>query len=398
MSAADAPKGLPSFASFLESVQAASFDTYSGREEVQVRDQDAFTEMQNYILGLYRGVEVIHSFVDANGQIFDCIPIEQQPALKAAPGQPPRLPPDIPPVAERADSVIPRAGVASHEQPKERDRYGNVTQCPAGSIPMRRITLEEVARSQTVRHYHQKGPVKGRHPYLSGPDATSAMHKYAHARQDVANIGGHSYLNIWRPTVTGNQIFSLSQHWYAGGSSASLQTVEAGWIVWPARFGTNPVSFIYWTADNYVHTGCWNLDCPAFIQTNGTWTLGGALTTISTPGGTQYDLEIAWYLYQDNWWLYVNGTGADNAIGYYPAAQYGSGALARNAASIDYGGETLASGNWPPMGSGAFASSAYGHAAYQREIYYITTAGRAALAGLTPVQNSPSCYTIQVTP
>jgi hypothetical protein len=34
------------------------------------------------IIDLYEGVEVVHSFVEENGQVFDCIPVEHQPSPK----------------------------------------------------------------------------------------------------------------------------------------------------------------------------------------------------------------------------------------------------------------------------------------------------------------------------
>lgn len=55
--------------------------------------------MRQYISDLYEGVEVAHSFVDDNGQVFDCIPVEQQFSLKgtpAGPAAPPDAPPDAP--------------------------------------------------------------------------------------------------------------------------------------------------------------------------------------------------------------------------------------------------------------------------------------------------------------
>jgi hypothetical protein len=32
-----------------------------------------------------------------------------------------------------------------------------------------------------------------------------------------------------------NEVFSLAQQWYVGGSGSSLQTVEGGWQVFPAQ-------------------------------------------------------------------------------------------------------------------------------------------------------------------
>lgn len=105
---------------------------------------------------------------------------------------------------------------------------------------------------------------------------------------------------------------------------------------------------------------------------------------------------MAWYLYQGNWWLYLSGTSANNAVGYYPASLFGSGPLASNAKGIDYGGEVVDTSTWPPMGSGAFASAGWQQAAYQRDIYYFAVGGGAQNGALTGVQNSANCFTISV--
>ena len=261
---------------------------------------------------------------------------------------------------------------------------------------MRRITLEELSRFESLDHFFRKGPAgNGRHPRLSAPQAVAATHKYAHAYQVVNNLGGHNFLNVWAPPIAANQIFSLSQHWYAGGSGAKLQTVEVGWQVYPQKYGNSkPALFIYWTADGYSHTGCYNLDCHAFVQTNPNWTFGGALGPVSSTGGTQYELEVAFYLYKGNWWLYLKGTRASQAVGYYPASIFGGGQLASNALDIDYGGETVGTTSWPPMGSSALASAGWQRAAFQRDIYFYPTGGGAQAAQLTASQPSPKCYTI----
>ena len=221
-----------------------------------------------------------------------------------------------------------------------------------------------------------------------------ATHRYAHASQLINNLGGHSYLNFWDPEIGANQVFSLSQHWYVAGSGNNLQTAEVGVQIYPQAYGTTkPVFFTYWTADAYNQTGCYNLTCPAFVQTNSSWALGGAISPWSTPNGAQYELEITYYLYQGNWWLYVNGTSAANAIGYYPGKIYNGGALLKGATEIDYGGEVVGTISWPPMGSGQFANAGYGKSAYHRGIYYFPTTGGQTNAALTVDQQWPQDYT-----
>ena len=119
--------------------------------------EGAFAEMKAHTLGLYEGIDagqVRRSFADAAGSIFDCIPVDQQPALRASRlAMPPSAPPD-PPLpggraggyAGHATAVPPRA-----QYPARPARRGCALH--GGGIPMRRITLESVTRFATLRDF-----------------------------------------------------------------------------------------------------------------------------------------------------------------------------------------------------------------------------------------------------
>jgi hypothetical protein len=228
--------------------------------------------------------------------------------------------------------------------------------------------------------------------------AQAPIRQYAHAYQSVANHGGNSRLNIWNPDSN----FSISQQWYSDGSGSSLQTLEGGWIKYPDKFGSSSVLFIYFTPDAYKQPGgkgCYNLDCTGFVQTTKNWALGGSFNSYSSVGGPQYEFGEQWKYYQGNWWLYLQGSGNLEAVGYYPGSVYNGGAMATDAAMVDYGGEVAPNGmTWPPMGSGNFANAGFGKAAYQQTIFYISTSDTGVWASLTPVQTAPSCYTIDYVP
>ncbi len=398
---------------FRKAVDAAKHEGMASVAGTKVAASE-FDAMKAHIARLYSGVTEVHSFEDENGSIFDCIPVNQQPSLKgAAPAQAPDMP-----GLEKAAGTASAAATGDRHPIQlteafgtgKKDRHGNERSCPAGHIPMRRVTLEELSRFESMRHFFQKSPVgEGRPPKGSVNASTAtvvaegistavaATHRWAHAYQNVNNLGGHSYLNVWDPPIGANQIFSLSQHWYVGGSGAALQTAECGWQVYPGKYGkTLPVFFIYWTADDYNKTGCYNLDCSAFVQTNHAVTIGGSLSPSSVYGGAQYEIQLSFYLSGGNWWLYWGGGAASNALGYYPASLYKGGAMASHASEIDYGGETVGTTSFPGMGSGHFAKEGYGKAAYQRNITYFPTTGGQVNASLTPSQSWPGCYTAQV--
>jgi hypothetical protein len=109
-----------------------------------------FEKIKDYILGYYKDVQPLGSFLDANGQTIDCIPFEQQPSVRAARAEGlvvARTAPD-PPQLEGMPSLGPRPQPI---QPKPL--------CPAGAVPIVRLTLDRLLRWGTLDNYFRKIPV-----------------------------------------------------------------------------------------------------------------------------------------------------------------------------------------------------------------------------------------------
>ena len=155
-----------------------------------------------------------------------------------------------------------------------------------------------------------------------------------------------------------------------------------GWQVYPQLWGGNDARlFVYSTSDGYsannFASGCYNVTCGRFVQTNSAIVLGGPLASYSTSGGSQS--EITLLAFRDDgsssnhdWWIYVNGV----AVGYYPNSLYSSTGLADKNARIDFGGElvndqTNGVNTSTQMGSGAFPSAGFQYAAYIKKIQYL---------------------------
>ncbi|HVZ52727.1 MAG TPA: neprosin family prolyl endopeptidase [Pseudolabrys sp.] len=391
--AAQTASGFVPFGEFIQSVRSANVAAFSGS---RVSGAVEFNEMRQYVLGLYDSVQVHHSYA-LGSQVFDCVPVAQQPSARDLAPRAIAPPPPMPPGGGSAGAV---QSVTQVDPQQRADAYGNSIGCEAGTIPMRRVTLQELSRFQTLQQFFRKSPDGTDDQHFNhgvGPSVT-ATHKYAHAYQNVTNYGGTSALNIWRPSINTakQQVFSLSQHWYVNFASGKTQTVEGGWQNYPQKYGSqNSALFIYWTADGYNKTGCYNLDCKAFVQTYSSVHLGHGFSKYSTAGGSQYEFTLTWYLYQGNWWM---GYGS-NWVGYYPGSLWSNKNLAKSSSEIDYGGETVGTTTWPPMGGGSFASKGFKYAAFQRLIkYYNNNSGSGTVvnAMLTMQQPSPKCYTINV--
>jgi hypothetical protein len=429
MSAQSGPNRFVPFNEFMASTAVAGFrpsssSTFSGGPTAGgiVADAASFEQMRHHIQDMYQDVQVSHSYV-LGSQTFDCIPIDQQPSVRKQGSKGIAATPPAPVLPTKTitgqDSPAGQAAAPPSQLPASRyDAFGNALGCEAHTIPMRRLTLDEMSHFKTLQEFFTKGPNgAGKAPVapapgsaptstlgfsansgsVFGPDAGAIppspfAHKHAYTYEWVNNVGGNSILNLWNPYVYTPwlEVFSLSQVWYIGGG----QTVEAGWQNYPAKYGSeNAALFIYWTADNYQNTGCYNLDCPGFVQVDNTWHFGSGFSAYSTVGGPQYELPIKWWLYYGNWWLSVNGTW----VGYYPGSIYGGGQLSRSATLIEFGGETVADGGYgyfyyPPMGSGNWANALSQHAAYQRQIYYIDTANNSQWASLNAGTEAPACY------
>jgi hypothetical protein len=172
--------------------------------------------------------------------------------------------------------------------------------CPEGT-PRIHVDLEKLTHFETLEDSQRKIPShlarvrttsSGAVPVSTGDfapptDGPSDEHQYARYIQDgTAHVGVESILNLWSPGTELSDEFSLSQIWAVNLSLH--QTTEAGWQVYRDKYGDGRARiFAFYTPDDYA-TGCYNLDRSAFVQTETSIALGGAFSTYSTVGGTQY--------------------------------------------------------------------------------------------------------------
>jgi hypothetical protein len=380
------------FNEFLSTTATAVYKpsmTY-GASGMTLANAAAFAEMRQYILNMYQygaPAPVTHSFA-VGSQIYDCMPIEQQPAFRLHGLQGiAAAPPASAGPAAGGKSTLPGADQTGHRAasaifPKGVDRFGNAIGCPSTTVPIGRITLEQITQFPTLKAFLSKSPDGKSQPPLPKAPMTSALqppspvqHMHDYTFQSTYNLGGNSTLSVNDPSVftPWGEVFSLSQVWYIGFSRSGLtQTVEAGWQVYPARIGAGPHLFAYWTADSYVSTDCYDYDCGAFVQYSGSIFLGAPISPVSVPGGAQFEMPIIYEWWAGNWWLGVDGQW----VGYYPGSLFGGGDMATHSVLAGFGGE-IVGGNgtsynyYPAMGDGWWGTNGWPWAAYQRQIWYI---------------------------
>jgi hypothetical protein len=132
------------FRRFIESVRSARASDYLSRPGSAVLDAAAFEAMRSYILRYYEKRDAVSSVVDGAGAVFDCIPVAQQIGLRDRAASE-AAPPDAPSPAP--EPGVPPAGSAS-----------TAASAPPGTIPVRRITLEDLVRFPTLEAFFGKDP------------------------------------------------------------------------------------------------------------------------------------------------------------------------------------------------------------------------------------------------
>jgi len=156
-----------------------------------VKDAASFTEMRQYVLTMYQGVQVGHSFVQ-DSSTFDCIRIHQQPSVRLLGLGTIATPPPLSALAAHSSpppdsaAIGPVSSASQIDPTKPTDTFGNAIGCGANTIPMRRITLEEMTGFPTVNQFLQKGPDGAGQPSVPGRASASVAaagpapsHKYA---------------------------------------------------------------------------------------------------------------------------------------------------------------------------------------------------------------------------
>ncbi|KAL2455208.1 Protein of Unknown Function (DUF239) [Abeliophyllum distichum] len=330
----------------------------------------------------------IKTIQSPDGDLIDCVLSHQQPAFDH-PQLKGQKPMDLP---ERPKGQIPTSSMS-----EENVQLWSITGefCPEGTIPIRRTTEQDFLRASSIRRFGRKirRPIRR--------DSSSNGHEHA-----VGYVSGDQYygakasINVWAPRVANRYEFSLSQLWVIAGSFGDdLNTIEAGWQVSPELYGDNyPRFFTYWTSDAYQATGCYNLLCSGFVQTNNRIAIGAAISPISSYNGGQFDISLL--VWKDpkhgNWWLeFGNGV----LVGYWPSFLFTH--LRNHAGMVQFGGEIVNnratnSHTSTQMGSGHFAGEGFGKASYFRNLQVVDWDNSLIpLSNLKVLADHPNCYNIQ---
>ncbi|CAH8334789.1 unnamed protein product [Eruca vesicaria subsp. sativa] len=258
---------------------------------------------------------------------FDCVDIYKQPAF-----QHPLL----------KHHKIPEKFISNKSFNRKKKHKTNDQICPKGTVAI----LKQRSRTESL-HLNSYGQF-GHHFAVmeTFPDERSI---YRGAQADIS---------IHNLTLRNNQL-SKSQIWLENGPPGELNSIQVGWAVHPRVYGDSATRFtIYWTADGYKTTGCYNTNCPGFVILTRKPSIGSIFKLSSVYGGDKTVIFTP-HVFQDGffgcWALKVD----DEIIGYWPRELFTH--LKKGASRVRFGGNTFMSpdGISPPMGNGHFPLQDY---------------------------------------
>ncbi|XP_071720126.1 protein neprosin-like [Rutidosis leptorrhynchoides] len=351
----------------------------------------------------------VKSIKSPDGDIIDCIDISHQPAFDhpSLKNHTIQMRPNYHPnsISDGNIQASSKMNTSKHESSStSSDDHKGIDQlwhvngkCPKGTIPIRRTKKEDVLRATSVKRFGKKSFATVAHPSVNNDATPHYQYAIAYVRGEF--YGTKATMNIWRPMVQKSSELSLSQVWILGGSfDSDLNTIGAGWQVYPELYGDyNSRFFIYWTGDAYQKTGCYDLMCSGFIQTNNEIVIGGSVLSISEYQGHQKAITLL--IWKDgkkgNWWMQYE----DEYLGYWPSTLFSH--LTKSASLIEWGGEVVnvalnGQHTTTQMGSGQFPENGFRKASYFRQIQIVDESNALRDAkDFGKIITESNCYNIQ---
>ncbi|KAI3967561.1 hypothetical protein MKW92_009261 [Papaver armeniacum] len=309
----------------------------------------------------------IKTIVTNFGDIVDCIDIYKQPAF------------DHPLLKDHKIQMAPSSileattnkNISSSVFRSSNMGHGfRYKRCPPGTVPIRRTKKQDLINARNL--LHKTTPIRP-YAYTLSPMENHVV-SIVEFSETKAFFGATAEISVHGLQLDNHQ-FSTAQVWIKNGPDEEINSIEVGWMVYPALFGDSRSRlFGYWTADNQKQTGCFNVLCPGFVQVHREVFLGALIESLSVYGKDSRILPVK--VYRDpqtgNWWLITTKT-----IGYWPKEIFTH--LTNNASTLRYGGIAGAKPQTPapPMGNGYLPQlKDYNKTAFMAEMKYVNDKGQ----------------------
>ncbi|CAM0885135.1 unnamed protein product [Alopecurus aequalis] len=282
-------------------------------------------------------------FLSTHGDIYDCIDVNHQPALKhpLLKDHNIQMEPSSFPIGLNIKSSFLYVVQANL----------SMVNCPTGMVPIIRNSKAD----QIVIHNIDK------------VSNTHIQHEEAGIEYFADLYGVQATINVYDPKLK-NYSLDLSQTGIQidNGTEDQIESIHVCYSVAPSFAGDSFARFhVAWVSHN--------ISCiPGFMQVSQNVHLGGRVQLVSVYNGPQYVINII--VYKDtktnNWWL---AYGEDNTlIGYWPSSLFTH--IKDKGDFSFWGGHVagpIASISSPQIGSGHFSSEGYGRAAFMRNIQIV---------------------------
>lgn len=321
-------------------------------------------ETREYFEDRQARLNVVATTETPDGQILDWVPVESQ-----VPDGDVASPPPDGAAGYLREEEMPAATPLGEE---------HAARGPSGTVPIPRKRLDQLGYTKPLKQYLQKAPQW--YPSAAAhPAPEIGGHAYASSSQRITSFGGEGVFSCFSPYTETSDDFSLLQIGLVNHDRNNRQTVEAGWQETQDMYGDwVPHLFVFYTTNNYTaqgdNIGGYNQDVDGWVQVDDTIFPETTFVPYSVRGGEQRSITIKYQLWQDNWWLRVQGRW----IGYYPARLFmGSGStfetLGDHADHIHFFGEVFDSDEvagltGTDMGSGYWPNNGWTYSAYMHNL------------------------------
>lgn len=343
--------------------------------------------------------KVVHTTITPRGQTLDWVPIESQ-----VPNGEIATPPPAPPPTPRDEKNRP----AEFELENPSAQRG-----PAGTVPVVRKNLSALHETTSLEQYLSKrgGLLVNRQRSKRPTDPNPFGYFHATSGETTNVLGCSTWLNIWDPYVQTSTDHSIMQCGLQNYDNPQLQSLEGGWTVDQSlNSDWEPHLFTYYTTNGYTkdgdNIGGYNTDVDGWVQYSSVIFPGTGWSPLSSQGGGQFGFTLKYQLYQNNWWLWIEGA-TGQWVGYYPAWLFFGGpgrsefsTLGAVAEWVAFWGEVYSALSDPTkttteMGSGRKAEAGWSHACFQKNLLNLTSTAWVNHNGSASAE-SPAKYDIQL--
>jgi hypothetical protein len=362
------------FDTFIGRVKTVPIKTLSTSLDSAITTLPEIEQMRAAIVERYRRVSVVRHSFTIDEDYYDCVQQLEQPAIAKY---------HILTIADPPPFGHTGSGATAALSDGTIDPFGNSRVCDPNEVPMKRLTIQAMMRLGAF-YMHDRQSVEKRlldgvaqeavseiqaesvdksmsseslqslpsinPPHLNDPSASETQNeKEVGMFAAKSNMGGTAVLNVWSPSVkaSSGQTLSVMEEIFEAGTGKTTQLIEAGYAIEPDLYGdVKPHLFIFETQDDFVHSSLDDIDND-FVLVAEDALLGESLSP-SVKGGEQKEIQIEFQLFQNNWWLLVNG----KSIGYYPAALFSGHSLAQKADVMILDVAGYGSTSMPQIGSG----------------------------------------------